>query len=65
MEIILSVVGSCPICSCRELEFFNNLSKKKGLANCLEIKCNAAGCTFIYSTYSSKRVSKKNHPVNV
>ena len=61
VETILSVVGSYPICSCRELEFSNNLSKKKGLANCLEIKCKAGGCDILYSTYSSKRVSKKNY----
>ena len=61
LETILSVVGACPICSCKELEFCNNISKKKGLANCLEIKCKAAGCNFLYSTYSSKRVNKKNY----
>ena len=46
LETILSVVGACPICSCKELEFCNNISKKNGLANCLEIKCKAAGCNF-------------------
>ena len=35
---ILSVVGVCPICSCKEIELSNKISKKKGLANCLEIK---------------------------
>ena len=46
--------------SSKELELCNNISKKKGLAKCLEIKCIATGCNFIYSTYTSTRVSKTN-----
>ena len=56
----LSVVGACSICSSKELEICNDISKMKGLANCLAIKCIATGCNFIYSTYTSTRVSKKN-----
>ena len=49
-ENILSVVGTCPICSCsKELELCNNISKKKGLAKCLEIvqklNCHGVGGT--------------------
>ena len=47
--------------SSKELELCNNISKKKRLAKCLEIKCIATGgCNFIYSTYTSTRVSKTN-----
>ena len=55
----MSVVGACPI-ALNELELCNNISKKKRLAKCLEIKCIATGCNFIYSTYTSTRVSKTN-----
>ena len=44
--------------SSKELELCNNISKKKGLAKCLEIQCIATTCNFIYSTYTSTRVSK-------
>ena len=47
------------VCS-KELELCNNISKMKGLAKCLEIKCITTGCNFIYSTYTSTRVSKTN-----
>ena len=47
--------------SSKELELCNNISKKKRLAKCLEIKCIATGgCNFIYSTYTSTRVRKTN-----
>ena len=60
MKNILSVVDVCRICSSKELELCNNISKKKRLANCLEIKCIATGCNYFYSTYTSTRVSKTN-----
>ena len=33
--------------SSKELELCNNISKKKRLAKCLEIKCIATGCNFL------------------
>ena len=60
LETILSVVGCCPLCNLRELQFTNNILKKKGLANCLEIKCLSPSCNFFYTTYTSNRVSKNN-----
>ena len=58
LETILSVVGCCPLCNLRELQFTNNIPKKKGLANCIEIKCLSTNCHFFYTTYRSNRVSK-------
>ena len=60
LEIILSVVDCCPLCNLRELQFTNNILKKKGLANCIEIKCLSTSCNFFYTTYTSNRVSKNN-----
>ena len=57
---ILSLVGVFPICSSKELELCNNISKKKGVANCSEIKCTAIACHLFCNTYSGKRVSKTN-----
>ena len=56
----MSVVGCCPLCNLRELQFTNNILKKKGLANCLEIKCLSPSCNFFYTTNTSNRVSKNN-----
>ena len=55
LETILSVVGCCPLCNLRELPFTNNILKKKGLANCLEMKCLSPTCNFFYTTYTSNR----------
>ena len=44
LETILSVVAHCNL---RELQFTNNILKKKGLANCLEIKCLSTSCNFL------------------
>ena len=45
--------------SSKELELCNTISKKKGLAKCLEIKCIATGCNFIYSPYTSTHLLVK------
>ena len=52
LETILSVVGCCSLCNLRELQFTNNILKKKGLANCIEIKCCSPCCYFFYTTYT-------------
>ena len=56
LENILSIVGVCPTCNSKELKLCNNISRKKGLANCLEIKCTASDCDYFFSKYTSKRV---------
>ena len=53
LDNILKIVG---VCNSKELELCNNISRKKGLANCLEIKCTASGFDYFFSTYKSKRV---------
>ena len=58
-SIILKIYRCLPDSS-KELELCNNISKKIGLAKCLEINCIATGCDFIYSTYTSTRVTKTN-----
>ena len=60
LETILSVIGCYLLCNLRELQFTNNILKKKGLANCIEIKCLSASYIFFYTTYTSNRVSKNN-----
>ena len=35
-SILENIVGACPICSSKELEPSNNISKNKGIANCLK-----------------------------
>ena len=56
LENILSIVGVCPTCHSKELKLCNNILRKKGLANCLEIKCTASDCDYFFSKYTSKRV---------
>ena len=60
LQTILSVVGCCPLCNFRELQFTNDILKKKGLANCIEIKCLSTSCNSFCTTYTSNRVSKNN-----
>ena len=45
LETILSVSGCCP---------FNDITKKKGLSNYIEIECRSTDCEFHYSTYTSR-----------
>ena len=60
LKNILSLIGCLPNMSHSGTRALQQHSKKKGLANCLEIKCTAAGCNLFYSTYTSIRVSKTN-----
>ena len=62
LQNILSVIGSCPLCKCNNITFSNNVSKKKGLADCIEIACGSTNCDYTFNTYSSNRVSKPNQP---
>ena len=58
LKTIISVVGVCPDCDSRELKLCNDLSKKKGLANHIEIRCGS--CGYCYSIYTSKEVHRPN-----
>ena len=60
LQTIISVVGVCPDCDSRELKLCNDLSKKKGLANHIEIRCGS--CGYCYSIYTSKEVHHPNTP---
>ena len=60
LEMLISVIGICPDCQSKELKSYNDVSKKRGLSNCIVITCSE--CNFSYSTYSSKNVNKPNTP---
>ena len=59
LKTILSLVGVCPICSSKELELCNNISKKRA-CQLLGNKMYSHWLYLFYSTYTSKRVSKTN-----
>ena len=60
LQTIISVVGVCPDCDSKELKLCNDLSKKKGLANHIEIRCGS--CGYWYRIYTSKEVHHPNTP---
>ena len=53
LELLISVIGVCPNCQSKEIKMYNDVSKKKGLSNCIAITCSE--CNFSYSTYSRKK----------
>ena len=64
MSILATFVSalSCPECHCTNLNLFDILEKKKGLAKCLQLRCDS--CLFTKEFYTSKKIDPPLKNVN-